>query len=64
MNYQCPEDEKTYLHRVGRTARAGAKGIAITFVDWDDMPRWALIDKALDLGFGEPEETYSTSDHF
>ena len=64
MNYQCPEDEKTYLHRIGRTARAGAKGIAITFVDWDDMPRWGLIDKALDLGFGEPEETYSSSDHF
>ena len=64
VNYQCPEDEKTYLHRIGRTARAGAKGIAITFVDWDDMPRWSLIDKALDLGFGEPEETYSTSDHF
>jgi superfamily II DNA/RNA helicase len=64
VNYQCPEDEKTYLHRIGRTARAGAKGTAITFVDWDDMPRWSLIDKALDLGFGEPEETYSTSDHF
>jgi superfamily II DNA/RNA helicase len=64
VNYQCPEDEKTYLHRIGRTARAGAKGIAITFVDWDDMPRWSLIDKALDLGFGEPEETYSTSEHF
>ena len=64
VNYQCPEDEKTYLHRIGRTARAGASGKAVTFVDWDDMPRWALIDKALDLGFGEPEETYSTSDHF
>ena len=64
INYQCPEDEKTYLHRIGRTARAGASGSAITFVDWDDMPRWSLIDKALDLGFGEPEETYSTSDHF
>jgi superfamily II DNA/RNA helicase len=64
VNYQCPEDEKTYLHRIGRTARAGESGTAITFVDWDDMPRWALIDKALDLGFGEPEETYSTSDHF
>jgi superfamily II DNA/RNA helicase len=63
VNYQCPEDEKTYLHRIGRTARAGAKGIAITFVDWDDMPRWSLIDRALDLGFGEPEETYSSSDH-
>ncbi|MDQ1601611.1 MAG: hypothetical protein QOD68_3085 [Actinomycetota bacterium] len=64
VNYQCPEDEKTYLHRIGRTARAGAKGIAITFVDWDDMPRWSLIDKALDLGIGEPEETYSSSEHF
>jgi superfamily II DNA/RNA helicase len=63
INYQCPEDEKTYLHRIGRTARAGASGTAITFVDWDDLPRWALIDKALDLGFGEPEETYSNSDH-
>jgi superfamily II DNA/RNA helicase len=63
INYQCPEDEKTYLHRIGRTARAGASGTAITFVDWDDIARWTLIDKALDLGFGEPEETYSTSDH-
>ena len=63
INYQCPEDEKTYLHRIGRTARAGASGVAITFVDWDDLPRWSLIDKALDLGFGVPEETYSTSDH-
>jgi superfamily II DNA/RNA helicase len=63
INFQCPEDEKTYLHRIGRTARAGASGTAITFVDWDDIPRWMLIDKALDLGFGEPEETYSNSDH-
>jgi len=63
VNYQCPEDEKTYLHRIGRTARAGASGTAVTFVDWDDMPRWSLIDKALDLGFGEPEETYSNSEH-
>ena len=38
INYQCPEDEKTYLHRIGRTARAGNTGIAVTFVDWDDLP--------------------------
>ncbi|MFE5403590.1 DEAD/DEAH box helicase [Streptomyces sp. NPDC056580] len=63
INYQSPEDEKTYLHRVGRTGRAGAKGTAITFVDWDDIPRWQLINKALDLGFGDPVETYSTSPH-
>ena len=63
INYQCPEDEKTYLHRIGRTGRAGATGVAVTFVDWDDMPRWSLIDKALDLGYPEPEETYSSSPH-
>ncbi|WP_326720805.1 MULTISPECIES: DEAD/DEAH box helicase [unclassified Streptomyces] len=63
INYQSPEDEKTYLHRIGRTGRAGAKGIAVTLVDWDDIPRWQLINKALDLGFPDPPETYSTSPH-
>ncbi|MEU7407243.1 DEAD/DEAH box helicase, partial [Streptomyces sp. NPDC044948] len=64
INYQSPEEEKTYLHRIGRTGRAGAKGTAITLVDWDDIPRWQLINKALDLGFNDPAETYSTSPHF
>ncbi|GAA6524481.1 DEAD/DEAH box helicase [Intrasporangium sp. DVR] len=63
INFQCPEDEKTYLHRIGRTARAGNTGVAVTFVDWDDLHRWALINKALDLGIPEPQETYSSSDH-
>lgn len=63
INYQTPEDEKTYLHRIGRTGRAGASGTAITLVDWDDIPRWQLINKALDLSFNDPEETYSTSSH-
>jgi superfamily II DNA/RNA helicase len=63
INYQSPEDEKTYLHRIGRTGRAGASGTAITLVDWDDIPRWQLINKALDLPFTDPEETYSTSAH-
>ena len=63
VNYQCVEDEKIYLHRVGRTGRAGNKGTAVTFVDWDDMPRWALINKALGLSVPEPVETYSSSPH-
>jgi superfamily II DNA/RNA helicase len=63
INYECPEDEKTYLHRIGRTGRAGRTGVAVTFVDWADMTRWQLIDKALNLGLGEPLETYSTSPH-
>jgi len=63
INYTCPEDEKTYIHRIGRTGRAGASGIAITFVDWADLHRWKMINKALDLPFDEPQETYSTSEH-
>jgi superfamily II DNA/RNA helicase len=63
INYTCPEDEKTYLHRIGRTGRAGASGVAVTLVDWDDIPRWGLINKALGLAFHEPIETYSTSAH-
>jgi superfamily II DNA/RNA helicase len=63
VNYECPDDDKTYVHRIGRTGRAGAKGVAVTMVDWADMTRWKVINKTLDLGFPEPPETYSTSHH-
>jgi superfamily II DNA/RNA helicase len=63
INHTIPEDEKAYLHRVGRTGRAGKTGIAVTFVDWDDLHKWALINRALDFGQPEPLETYSSSPH-
>nr|WP_241251242.1 DEAD/DEAH box helicase [Candidatus Protofrankia californiensis] len=63
VNYQCPEDENVYLHRIGRTGRAGGSGVAVTFVDWDDMSRWTLVNQALGLSFDTPIETYSTSPH-
>jgi superfamily II DNA/RNA helicase len=63
INHTVPDDDKTYLHRVGRTGRAGRTGIAVTFVDWDDMHKWALINKALEFGVPEPVETYSSSPH-
>jgi superfamily II DNA/RNA helicase len=62
VNYSCPDDEKTYLHRIGRTGRAGASGVAVTLVDWDDLTRWKSINQILDLPFADPPETYSTSD--
>jgi superfamily II DNA/RNA helicase len=63
VNYECPDDDMTYVHRIGRTGRAGKPGVAVTFVDWRDMHRWKLINDALGLGKPEPEETYSTSEH-
>jgi superfamily II DNA/RNA helicase len=63
VNYECPEDEKAYLHRIGRTGRAGREGVAVTFVDWADLSRWKMINETLHLDFPEPLETYSTSEH-
>src|SRR6478735_1901683 len=60
INYQCPEEDKTYIHRIGRT---GKTGIAVSFIDWDDVPRWKLINESLGLDFADPAETYSTSKH-
>jgi superfamily II DNA/RNA helicase len=63
INFQIPEDEQSYVHRIGRTGRAGKTGIAVTLVDWDELPRWAMIDKALGLDTPDPAETYSSSPH-
>lgn len=63
INHTIPDDDKAYLHRVGRTGRAGKTGIAVTFVDWDDLHKWALINRALEFGQPEPTETYSSSPH-
>ena len=63
INYSVPEDEKAYLHRIGRTGRAGKLGVAVTFVDWDDMARWVHINRELELEKPEPQETYSNSPH-
>jgi len=64
INYTTPDDEKTYVHRIGRTGRAGASGIAVTLVDWADLHKWKMINKALDLSFDDPAETYSSSENF
>ncbi len=63
INYECPDDEKAYIHRIGRTGRAGASGVAVTLVDWSDLTRWKVINKALGLELDPPPETYSTSPH-
>ncbi|MER5998879.1 DEAD/DEAH box helicase [Nonomuraea angiospora] len=63
VNYDCPTDDKTYVHRIGRTGRAGRTGISVTFVEWEELTRWKMINQMLGLDFADPEETYSTSPH-
>lgn len=61
VNYEVPDDPQQYVHRIGRTGRAGANGVAVTLVDWADVTRWNVINKALDLDFANPPEAYSTT---
>ena len=63
INYECPDTDATYVHRIGRTGRAGNSGVAVTFVDWADVHRWKMIDESLGLEKGAPAETYSSSPH-
>src|SRR5690606_489120 len=63
INHTVPDDPDTYLHRAGRTGRAGKTGIAVTFVDWDDLHKRGLIHRGLEMNVPEPVETYSSSPH-
>ncbi|RFU27436.1 hypothetical protein B7463_g8906, partial [Scytalidium lignicola] len=47
LNYDLPPDSKTYVHRVGRTARAGKSGRAISIVTQYDLEIWLRIEAAL-----------------
>ncbi|AHW63385.1 Hypothetical protein CGLY_04685 [Corynebacterium glyciniphilum AJ 3170] len=64
INYQVPEDDKTYVHRIGRTGRAGRSGVAVTLVGWDEVTRWRAIDETLDLGRNNPPQWFSGSPEF
>lgn len=47
MNFDIPTDSKTYIHRVGRTARAGKSGVAISYLTQYDLEVWQRIELAL-----------------
>ena len=48
LNYDVPHDAEDYVHRIGRTARAGAEGQAITLVSEKDQPQFRSIEKFLE----------------
>ncbi len=47
FNYELPNEPETYIHRIGRTGRAGLGGIAISFCDYDEMPYLKDIEKLM-----------------
>ncbi|HEU4898836.1 MAG TPA: C-terminal helicase domain-containing protein, partial [Actinomycetota bacterium] len=61
INYDTPEDDRAYVHRIGRTGRAGAAGVAVTFVAWNEMDTADLIRRRLELTDEPVHEIYSTS---
>lgn len=61
INYQTPDDPMTYIHRIGRTGRAGHSGTAITLVGFDELQKWKIINEELDLNKPEPPQWFSTS---
>ncbi len=61
VNYDCPDDEKMYLHRIGRTARAGESGVAVTFAEFNEVDRVNVIRKRVGVE-DELTEVFSTSD--
>lgn len=48
VNYDVPGDPEDYVHRIGRTARADAKGVALTLVNEDDMYKFERIEKLIE----------------
>ena len=47
VNYDLPRSPNDYIHRIGRTARAGAKGVAVSFIGNEDKSHFALIEKRI-----------------
>ena len=64
INYQVPDDERTYVHRIGRTGRAGNTGTAVSLIGWDEVARWNAISDTLGLGLQDPPQWFSSSAEF
>lgn len=47
VNYDLPDEPAVYVHRIGRTARAGASGIAVSFCSWEEMDKLRDIERLI-----------------
>ena len=59
INYDMPHDAEDYIHRIGRTARVAAKGVAITFITEDEQRKFASIERLL----GQPVPKVRLPEH-
>jgi len=61
INYDLPMCPEDYLHRIGRTGRAGATGHALSFISPDDVVRWRAIDRLVNQGESTPRSELKNS---
>ena len=62
IHYEPAKDAKDYLHRSGRTARAGRDGWAITFVEYNQHTQMRILQRGLRLPLEPPVEVFSNND--
>ena len=63
INYDLPQLAEDFIHRIGRTARAGSKGIALTFVTKGDFVKWKEIQSILNPDNKNKSKKYQTKIH-
>merc|ERR1712078_152224 len=56
INYDLPQVPEDYIHRIGRTGRAGKEGSALTFLTPSDRSMWNSISKLIDPNFKSPQK--------
>jgi superfamily II DNA/RNA helicase len=64
INYDLPQKPEDYIHRIGRTARAGLNGAALSFITPNDRRLWNSIDRLINPNYKEKKEKNSTIKNF
>ena len=64
INYDLPQKPEDYIHRIGRTARAGLNGAALSFITPNDRRLWNYIDRLINPNYKEKKEKNSAIKNF